>query len=159
MVVLRLEISLRAVGITRMAVDRRAGLRDLGRFNGEAVLGEDRLRGQVDAAHVPVDGVGALGVLELEDVFLLLGGGQLDADATAVVVGAPLLLEGSTARREGMHVTDSISDRPRVDGGIQVVDDADASTFATDDGGEGGAEGGQGGKGEDLGEHHVDRKD
>ena len=160
MVVLGLEISLGAVGIARMAVDSRASLGDMGRLNSEAVLGEHRIIGHVNAAHVPVDGIAVLGVLELEHILLLLGGRELDANTTAVVVGAPAFLVVSTARREGMHVTDSISDRPRVDGRIQVVDDVDASTIAADNaavGGSGkrGAKGGQGGNGNDLGEKHC----
>lgn len=162
MVVLGLQVGLGAGSVAGLAVDRGAVAAGLGRLDGEAELGELGVGAHVDAGHVPVDGVTGLGVLKLKDVRLVGLGGQLDGDAAAVGVGAPVLGVGAAVRREGMHVADAISDRPRVDGLAQVVDDLDASSrgggvaAALDDMGQGSGEGGKGSSEEGLGEHHVD---
>jgi hypothetical protein len=143
MVILRLEVSLGARRVASSAVDAGAVGASLARLDGETVLGEAGVGAHIDAGHVPEDGVAGLGVLELQHVGLILGHGQLDGDAAAVVVALPRFLVVAAARREGMHVTDSIRHRPRVDGGIQVVDDVDAAAaVATSDGAGGGAVGG-----------------
>lgn len=163
MVVLGLQVGLSAGSVASLAVDGGAVAARLGRRNGEAVLGELTAGSHIDAGHVPEDGVAGLGVLELEDVGLVGLGGELDGDAAAVAVGAPLLGVGAAARREGMHVADAISDRPRVDGLAQVVDDLDAASggggggvaAALDDSGQGGGEGSKSSSDEGLGEHHF----
>lgn len=128
LVVIGLEVGLSALSVTSLAVDRRAVVTLLGRSDGESVLGESRVTAEVDAGHDPVDGVTTLSVLELEDIGLALSGGQLDGDTTTVVVGLPGLGVATTARRKGMHVTDSIRNRPRVDGSVaHVVGDGDAA--------------------------------
>lgn len=162
MVVLGLQVGLGAGSVAGLAVDGGAVAAGLGRLNGEAELGELGVGAHIDAGHVPEDGVAGLGVLVLEDIGLVRLGGQLDGDATAVGVGAPLLGVGAAARREGMHVADAISDRPRVDGLAQVVDDLDAASrgggvvAALDDMGQGSGEGSKGSSEEGLGEHHFD---
>lgn len=164
MVILGLEIGIGTVLIPRMAVDRRAVLRRLGRLNRKPVLGELGVSAHVDARHVPVDGVTALGVLELQDVVLVRLGGQLDGNTAAVAVGLPGLGVGATVRREGLHFSSSIGDGPRVDVEPHVVDNFDAAVAGGGavtglDGtvGEGRSEGGQGGSDETelVEEHHF----
>lgn len=166
MVILGLKVGLGAGSVAGMAVDGGAValVTGLGGGDGEAVLGKLRLDAEVDAGHVPEDSLVGLGVLELEDIGLVGLGGQLDGDAAAVVVGAPLLGVGAAVRREGMHVADSISDRPRVNGLVQLVDNLHAATAGLGGGGvaaahhvrEGRGEGSKGSSDEGLGEHHFD---
>lgn len=165
-VVLGLQISLGALRVASLAVDRGAVVAGLGGLDGEPVLDELGVGAQVDARHVPEDGVAGLGVLELQDVVLAGLGGQLDGDAAAVAVFAPRFLVGAAARRKGLHVTSATGDRPRVDGAFEVVVDGHAATTTAvgvggvaglDGVGEGCGEGSEGGHGEsDLGEHHFD---
>lgn len=168
-VIRRDEVGIRAGGVTGLAdgLGARRGLAH-GREDGEAELGELGVDAHVDAGHVPEDGVGGLGVLELEHVALVLGGGQLDGDAAAVRVGAPLLRVGAAVGRQGLHGADIFRDRPGVDVMGQVVGDQDrarrgngvvAADVGVDARGEGGGQGGEGGgEAEGLGEHHFDRE-
>jgi hypothetical protein len=159
MVIVRLEVSLSASSIAGTTADGGTVSISGRGSDGETVLGESGVRTEVDAAHVPEDGVTGLGVLELEDIGLVRLSGQLDGDATAVVVGLPGFLVVATARRKGMHVTDSIRNRPRVDGVAQVVDEADAATagaIAFDGSGESRGKAGKSSKSKSLGEHHFE---
>lgn len=169
-VILGLQVSLSALGVTSLAVDRRAVAVGLGGLDGEAVLGELGVAAHVDARHVPVDGVAGLGVLELQDVILVGLGRQLDGHAAAVAVLAPRLMVGTTARRKGLHISSTTGDGPRVDSVVQVVDDLDAAAAAAAGGagsvagldavGEGCGEGSKEGSSEtELGEHHFERRE
>lgn len=167
-VVLGLQISLGALRVASLAVDRGAVVAGLGGLDGETVLDELGVGAHVDARHVPEDGVAGLGVLKLQDVVLVGLGGQLDGDTAAVVIFAPRFLVGAAARRKGLHVTSATGDRPRVDGAFEVVVDADAAAATAaavggggvaglDGVGEGCGEGSERGHGKsDLGEHHFD---
>lgn len=139
-VVLGLEVGFGTVLVPSVAVDRRAVGTSLGGLNGEPVVGELGVGTHVNARHVPEDGVTALGVLELEHVGLVGMGGNLDGDTTAVAVALPWLRVGTAARREGLHVSGSIGDRPRVDFVFQVVDDFNTAA-ATSGGGVAGLDG------------------
>lgn len=157
MVIVGLEVSLGAGSVAGSTVDRGTVVGGAGGSHGETVLGEDVVPAEVDAAHVPVDGVTGLSVLELEHVGLLLGVGQLDGDATTVVVGLPGFLVVATVRRKGMHVTDSIRNRPRVNGFTQVVDNVDTAAALDRVGsGESSSEAGKSGQSDSLGEHHFE---
>lgn len=168
-VVSGLEVGGSAGSVTGLADSGRAGRRlALGGEHREAVLGELGVGAHVDAGEIPEDGVGGLGVLELQHVGLAGVGGQLDGDAAAVGVGAPGLGEGAAVGAEGLHGADVLRDRPGVDVLVQVVGDQDGA--AGGDGvvaadvvvqvqarGEGGGQGGEGGgEAEGLGEHHFD---
>lgn len=164
----RLEVSSGAAGIAGLANSRRAGSRlARGRQDGKAVLGEFRVGAHVDAGQIPEDGVGGLGVLELEHVGLVRGGGQLDGDTTAVGVGAPALGEGATVGGEGLHGTDVAGDGPGIDVLIEVVGNQHGATgghgVVTSSQlharGKGRGQSGEGsGKAESLGEHHFDNE-
>ena len=140
-VVLGLEVGIGTGLVPSVAVDRRAVGTSLGGLNGEPVIGELGVGTHVNARHVPEDGVTALGVLELEHVGLVGLGGQLDGDTTAVAVGLPWLRVGTAARREGLHVSSSIGDRPRVDVVFQVVDDFNTAAATASGGGVAGLDG------------------
>lgn len=157
-VVIGLLVGLLAVGVASRAGHGGAVAATRGGNDAEAVFDEVGVGAQVDGGHVPEDGVAGLGVLELQDVGLGLGGGELDGNATAVVVGLPAAGVGSAARRKGLHVTDSIRNRPRVDVGSNVVDNGDTTTsgvLATGVG-EGRSETSHGGNESSLEEHLVD---
>lgn len=166
MIISRLEVGSGTGAVTGRADGRRAIIRvpAVGRQDGETVLGELGVGLHVDAGQIPVDGVGALGVLELEHVGLVGIRGKLDGDTTAIGVGSPGLGIGTTVGREGLHGADIIRDGPGVDVLSQVVGDQDSSTgglgvIALDH--HAGRKGrGQSSKGssqaESLGEHHVD---
>ncbi len=160
MVVLGLEVGLGTRSIAGMAVDSGAVVTGLAGRNVEAVLSEGGSRTvHVDAGHVPEDGVTTLGVLKLKHISLVLAGGKLDGDTTAIGVGLPGFSVGSAARREGMHVANTIGNRPRVDVGIHVVDDGDTAAAVTSDNGrlrESRGEGSKSSSNESLGEHHFD---
>ena len=157
MVIVGLEVSLSAGSVAGSTVDRGTVVARVGRGDGETVLGEDVFPAEIDAAHIPVDGVAGLGVLELEHVGLLLSVGQLDGDATTVAVCLPGFLVVATVRRKGMHVTDSIRNRPRVNGFAQVVDNVDtAAPLDRVGSGESSGEAGKSGQSDSLGEHHFE---
>lgn len=160
MVVLGLEVGLGTRRVAGMAVDSGAVVTGLAGRNVEAVLGEGRSSTvHVNGGHVPEDGVTSLGVLKLKHISLVLAGGKLDGDTTAIGVGLPGFSVGSAARREGMHVANTIGNRPRVDVGIHVVDDGDTAAAVTSDNGrlrESRGEGSKGSSNESLGEHHFD---
>lgn len=168
-VICGLEVGSGASAVTGLADGARAGRRlALGGEDGEAVLGELGVGLHVDARQIPEDGVGDLGVLELEHVRLAGGGGQLDGDAAAVGVDAPGFRVGAAVGGERLHGADVVRHRPGVDVRVQVVGDQDAAAgggglIAADHhaGREGGGQSGEGScQAESLGEHHVDgRKD
>lgn len=159
-VVLGLQVGFGARVVTGMAVDAGAVLRGLRGLDAEAVLGELGVAAHVDAGHVPEDGVTALGVFELEDIILVGIGSQLDGDTTAVAVGLPLLRVRATARREGLHVSGTSRNGPRVDVVLHVVGDGDTTTISTTllrhSSGEGRGEGSQSGEETELVEHHCE---
>lgn len=165
-VIRRDHVSRRARDITSLADRGRAGTGlAQGRQHGETVLGKGGAGAHVDAGQVPEDGVGGLGVLELEHVGLARLGGKFDGDAAAVGVGAPGLRVSAAVGGEGLHGTDVLGDGPGVNVLAQVVGDQDGA--AGGDGavaadvhvharGEGGGQSGEdGGEAEGLGEHHF----
>lgn len=168
MVIGRLQVSSSAVGVTSLADGSRArGLvgATVGGLDGETVLGELGAGSHVDAREIPEDGVGGLGVLELEDIGLALVCGQLDGDTTTVRVGLPLLGVGTTVCLEGLHRTDVVGDRPGVDVLVEVVGDQDATAgglgVALDNwdsaGGKGRSQGSEDSShAESLSEHHFE---
>ena len=164
-VILGLQVRLGTLLVPSAAVDTGAVLAGLGGLDREAVLGELGVAAHVDARHVPEDGVAAFGIFELQDIVLAGGGGQLDGHATAVAVGLKLFRVGAAARREGLHVSSTTRDGPRVDVLPQFVENLHAAAAATAglvtslDGhgvGEGRSESGQGGEETELGEHHFE---
>lgn len=156
-VVLRLEVGIGTALVPSVAVDRRAVSTSRGGLNGEAVIGKLGVGTHVNARHVPEDGVTALGVLELKHIGLVGLGGQLNGDTTAVAVGLEWLRVGTAARREGLHVTGSIGDRPRVDVVFQVVDDFNTAAVTSLDGvGESCRESSEGSSETELGEDHFE---
>lgn len=159
-VVLGLQVGIGTGLVASSAVDTRAVLAGLGGLDGEAELGESGVAAQVDARHVPVDGLAAFGVFELQDIVLGGFGGQLDGHTAAVAVVLPFFRVGAAARREGLHVASTTGNGPRVDVLLQVVSDADTPTVAASlDGhgvGKGRSESGQGGEETELGEHHFE---
>lgn len=125
-----LEVGSGTGDVTGLADGRRAITRvpGVGRQDGETVLGEFGVGLHVDAGQIPVDGVGALSVLELEHIRLVGIRGKLDGDTTAVGVGSPGLGVGTTVGGESLHGTNIIRDGPGVDVLSQVVGDQDSST-------------------------------
>lgn len=165
MVISRLEVGRSTVGITSLADGLRARVGSAnGGNNSETVLGELRASTHVDAGKVPEDGVTGLGVLELENIGLVGVGGQLDGDTTAIGVGLPGLLVGTTTRLDSLHGTDILSDGPGVDVTVQGVGDLDAaasrgSLIAANHhaGGQGSSQSSEeSGEAESLGEHHFE---
>ena len=161
-VVLGLEIGLSARSVPGVTVDGGAVTGGLAGRDIEAVLGEGGSGTvHVNARHVPEDSLSGLGVLELQDIGLVLVGGQLDRDTAAVGVGLEVLGVRAASRAEGVHVANTVRNGPRVDVGVHVVDNGDAGTAAltTDNGGlrESRGEGGQSSSNESLGEHHLER--
>ncbi|KAI7977295.1 hypothetical protein EIK77_004711 [Talaromyces pinophilus] len=109
-------------------VARRASSRFAGRVSradGEAHGGELGVVTHVDAGEIPPDSGVLVGVLVLEDVGLLRSERDLDGDAAAVGVGAPVLGVGLAAV-EGDHVAGDVGHGPEVDGLFHVVDDLDS---------------------------------
>lgn len=161
----RNEIGSRASIVTSLADGRGAGRGRVGGQDGETVLGELRVGAHVDAREIPEDGVGGLGVLELQDISLVGVGGQLDRDTAAVGVGPPGLAVGTTVGRQDLHGADLVGDRPGVDVVAQVVGDQNGATsgdgvvaadHAVHAGGEGRGQSSKGsGNTESLGEHHF----
>lgn len=162
-VVLGLQVGIGTRSVASMAVDTGAVLAGMGGLDAEAVLGELGVAAHVDARHVPEDSVAALGVFELEDVVLVGLSSQLDRHTTAVAVGLPLLRVRATARREGLHVSSTTGNGPRVDVVLHVVGDGDTTTAATALGrrssGEGRSESGQSGEETELVEHHFEENE
>ena len=162
-VVLGLQVGIGTRSVASMAVDTGAVLAGMGGLDAEAVLGELGVAAHVDTRHVPEDSVAALGVFELEDVFLAGLSSQLDRHTTAVAVGLPLLRVRATARREGLHVSSTTGNGPRVDVVLHVVGDGDTTTAATALGrrssGEGRSESGQSGEETELVEHHFEENE
>lgn len=143
----------------------RIGL-TLGGQDGETVGGELGARLHVDAGQIPEDGVGGLGVLELEHIGLAGVGGQLDGNTTTVGVGLPGLRVGTAVGSQGLHGANNVGHGPGVDIHVQVVGDQDGATggdgVVTTNHHAGGQSSSQSGKGsgnaESLGEHHFDRE-
>lgn len=106
--------------IASSASSRLAGR--VGRADGEAHGGELGVITHVDAGEIPPDGGVLVGVLVLQDVGLLRAEGDLDGDAAAIGVGAPVLRVGLAAV-EGVHVAGDVGHGPEVDGLFHVVDD------------------------------------
>lgn len=127
-VVIRLLVGLVAVGVAGLA-GRRLAARVVG-FDGEAGLDEGRLGVHVDGGEIVEDLVTIAGVLELKDAVLAAGGGHLDGDTAAVVVGLELLLVGATAAGDVLLITGAVVGRPQVDVLVHVVDDLDAAAAA-----------------------------
>lgn len=158
-VVLGLQVGFGTRLVASMAVDTGAVLAGLGGLDAEAVLGELGVASHVDARHVPEDGLAALGVFELQDIVLAGISSQLKRHTTAVVVGLPLLGVRATARREGLHVSSTTGNGPRVDVGLHVVGDCDttaATALGRHGSGESRSESGQGGEETELVEHHFE---
>ena len=147
-VVIRLQVGSRAVAISGLANGSRA-LWAAG-LDGEPELGELRIGPHVDARHVPEDGVLRAGVLELQHVVLVGNRGQLERNAAAIGIRAPVLLVVAALRRKLMHVSGGVGYGPQVNRDVQVVDDFDATAGTRDDGGgrvAGGRQGRQGRRG------------
>ena len=123
--VVRLLVRLQAVRVTGLAGSSGAAV--IIGLHGEARLNELRGRVQVDGRQIPVKGAAVKGVLELQDAVLVLGGGELDGDATTVGVGLPGLLAGATVGVDGLHGAGGGGSVPDVDGCVHVVDDLEAT--------------------------------
>lgn len=128
-------------------------------LDGEAVLGELRRGAHVNAGQIPPDLLGALGVLELQDIRHVRLGGHLDGDTTAVEL-LPGARPGAAIGVEGLHVADMTANSPQVDRAVQIVDDLDASIVGAvalaSNVREGRRESGEGGREtESLSEHHC----
>lgn len=125
LVVARDEVGIGAGGVASSA----GGGRALGAAGGdsEADLGEQGVGAHVDAGQVPPDGGLGQGVLELEDIGPVGGGGHLDRDATAVGVQAPGL-GVALALGDGHHRGVDVRHGPQVDGLAHVVVDGHTTT-------------------------------
>jgi hypothetical protein len=161
------EIGVGTGSVTRLAGSRRAVTRVVG-GNSKAGCSECGVAAHVDARKIPVDGGLDQGVLVLQDVRLVLGGGHLDGDTATVGVEAPILRVTFSARGQSDHIAvGRVTDRPKVDGLVHVIDDADATASAgggavSVTGLNGGrnssgqcAKGGEGS--ESVGEHHCEK--
>ena len=163
MVISGLEVSGGAGGVTSLANGLGASGGLISGDDREAEVGELVVASlHVDAGHVPEDGVAGLGVLELEDIVLVLVEGQLDRDTAAVGVGAPGLGVDAAAALDGLHGTDVAGHGPGVDVLGEVVGDLDTAAVTADHAlhtlGKGRGDGGEeGSKAESLGEHHLER--
>lgn len=165
-VISRNEIGSIASIITSLADGRRASRGRVSGQDSETELGELRVGAHVDARQIPEDSVGGLGVLELQDIFLVGVGGQLDRDTAAVGVGLPGLAVGTAVGSQGLHGTDGVGDGPGVNVLAQVVGDQDRATggdgvvaanHVVHAGGEGRGQSSKGsGDTESLGEHHFE---
>lgn len=165
-VISRDEVGSIASIIASLADGRGAGGGRVGGQNSKTVLRELGVATHVDAGEIPEDGVGGLGVLELQDISLVGVGGQFDGDTAAVGVGLPGLAVGTTVGGQDLHGTDDVGDGPGVDVVGQVVGDQDGATsgdgvVAADHvvhaGGQSRGQSSEGsGNAESLGEHHFE---
>lgn len=124
------EISISAGSVARLASGRRAVARVVG-SNSETSGGEGRIAAHVDAGKIPEDGGVGQGVLVLQDIGLVGGGGDLDGDTATVGVEAPVLGVTLTTGGESDHLGIScVADGPQVNGFAHVVDDIDTTSGA-----------------------------
>lgn len=130
MVIGREEISISAGSVARLASGRRAVVGVIG-SNGETSSGEGRVAVHVDARKIPEDSGVREGVLVLQDIRLVWGGGQLDGDTATVGVETPVLGVTLTTGSESYHLDiGGVADRPEVDGLAHVVDNIDTTSGA-----------------------------
>ena len=109
MVVGRDQISSATLGVTGLA----GGVLALVTVRGdiETDFAEERTGAHVDAGEVPEDLWLGKGVFVLQNVVLVGVGGDLDADATAIGVDAPVFRVG-LALRHGDHLVGVFADGP-----------------------------------------------
>ena len=160
-IISRLEVSRRASGITSRADSRRASRRLIGWLDSESGGGKHTTRAQINTGQIPVDSVTGLGVLELEDVLLPGVEGELNRDATAVRVGAPILRVDATAAAEDQHRADVVGHGPGIDVLLEVIDDRDTTAALAGHyimGKSRGNGGKEGSKAESLSEHHFESR-